>query len=59
MIFLGILLISLVAVVGVALHVSRTIEHGEAQFDVNRKAKPNEDKQQSDTVTPASRKTDT
>ena len=45
MIFLGILLISLVGVVGVALYVSRTIEHGEAQFD-GRTGKRSEDEEE-------------
>ncbi|MEP2736993.1 MAG: hypothetical protein ABJP34_11945 [Erythrobacter sp.] len=33
MIFMFILLVSLVAVVGVAMFVSRTASHGEARFD--------------------------
>ncbi len=42
MIFLAILLISLVAVVGVAMFVSRTAEHGEAQFKNSERTDDNE-----------------
>lgn len=56
MLFMFILLFSLVAVVGIAMFVSRTADHGEAQFDSDTgKAKDTSAKMPPADVTPAKR----
>ena len=54
MIFMTILLVSLVAVLGVALYVSRTVDHGEARFNAQGEIKQKH-KQEPEHAEPASR----